>query len=292
MASQKSKLNKESFSSYCADGANYKSEFIDVSENVSIRLITFSPARPSNKPPIVFVPGWVSQINGWLQVLLEMTREYTVYYIETREKISSIVQVEGDAEYSIEVMGKDVIEVLKHIQIIDKKYYLFGSSLGGTIILDLWRFLQNKPLSLILVGPNAEFRVPKSWHYIVKFFYPPLYNLLKPSVKWYLRTFRMNIESDFAQYEKYSVALDSADPWKLKKALLSVEKYKVWDLLADIHTPTLIFSASKDKLHEPENLQRMAHTLPNATIIDMETNSGTHSSEMVYQLNTYLAKLK
>ena len=284
------KLIKESFSKYCAEGANYKIEFIDVSENVSLRLVTFSPAKQSQKPPIVFVPGWVSQISGWLKVLLEMTREYKVYYIETREKISSIVK--GNVDYSIEEMGKDVIKVLEHLEITDKKYYLFGSSLGGTIILDLWRFLKTKPLSLILVGPNAEFRVPKSWHFIVTIFYPPLYKLLKPSVKWYLRTFRMNIECDVAQYEKYSEALDSADPWKLKKAMLSVEKYKVWDLLNDINTPTLIFSASKDKLHEPENLQQMAEKIPNATIVDMKTNSGTHSREMIYEMNSYLTKLK
>ncbi len=102
----------------------------------------------------------------------------------------------------------------------------------------------------------------------------------------------MNIESDHAQYEKYSEALDSADPWKLKSAILSVAKYKVWGLLQDITTPTLIFSASKDKLHEPENLQRIAKTMQNATIVDMETNSGTHSREMIYEMNSYLSKLK
>lgn len=289
MTKNKSELIKESFSNYCAKGANYKTEFIGVSENVSIRLITFSLAKQTNKPPIVFVPGWVSQISGWLRVLLEMTREYTVYYIETREKISSIVK--GEVEYSIEEMGKDVIEVLKQIGLINKEYYLFGSSLGGTIILDLWRFLETKPLSMILVGPNAEFRVPKSWHYIVSSFYPPLYNLLRPSVKWYLRTFRMNIESDYAQYEKYSEALDSADPWKLKKAVLSVEKYKVWDLLNNIDTPTLIFTASKDKLHEPENLKKIAEAMQNATIVDMETNSGTHSKEMVLKMQNFISRL-
>ena len=290
MSSKITKFIKESFSNYCADGAKYTTDFIEVSESVSLRLITFFPANPSNKQPIVFVPGWVSQISGWLQVLLEMTREYTVYYVETREKISSVVK--GKSGYSIEEMGKDIIKVIEHIQLINKKYYLFGSSLGGTIILDLWRFLETKPLSLILVGPNAEFRVPKSWHYIVTAFYPPLYNLLKPSVKWYLRTFRMNIDSDYAQYEKYSEALDSADPWKLKKALLSVEKYKVWNLLSEINTPTLIFSASKDKLHEPENLQRVVKTMQNATIFDMETNSGTHSREMVSEMNKYLSKIQ
>ena len=89
MAEKKSKLIKESFSNYCAQGSNYKVEYIDTTEKVSLRMITFSPSQSFKKPPIVFVPGWVSQISGWLQVLLEMTKEYKVYYIETREKISS-----------------------------------------------------------------------------------------------------------------------------------------------------------------------------------------------------------
>ena len=92
MSNKFTKFLKESFSNYCAEGVNYKTEFIEVSENVSLRLITFSPPKPSKRPPIVFVPGWVSQISGWLQVLLEMTREYTVYYIETRKKYLQLLK--------------------------------------------------------------------------------------------------------------------------------------------------------------------------------------------------------
>ena len=38
-------------------------------------------------------------------------------------------------------------------------------------------------------------------------------------VKWYLGKFRLDLENDMAQYEKYCNALDAADPRKLKPAV-------------------------------------------------------------------------
>ena len=88
---------------YCADGTSFKEEMISVSENVSLKLITFIPPIKNNNPEIVFIPGWISMMKGWQSVLLEMTKDFTVYYLETREKISS--QVFGKAEYSVEAIG-------------------------------------------------------------------------------------------------------------------------------------------------------------------------------------------
>ncbi|MFC2088252.1 alpha/beta fold hydrolase [Calditrichota bacterium] len=280
----------ENLTDYCAQGASFNEEMIAISENVSLRFITFKPAEKKNNPAIVFVPGWVSQMIGWREVLLELTKDFTVYYLETREKISSVVK--GNVRYSIEEMGKDIVEVINLLKLKEKEYLIFGSSLGATLILDCCRFLKRKPLALILVGPNAVFRVPRIWKAIVTVFYPPLYNLLKPSVKWYLRNFRLDLESDYAQYEKYSNTLDVADPWKLKKAVLSVAKYEVWDLLKSIDIPTLIIGASKDKLHEPDNLRRIVSLLKNQAYINLETNTKTHSKEMVYEMRKYIDSLK
>ncbi len=279
----------ESLSDYCAPGAQYNEEMMAISKNVSLRLITFTLVKKNNNPAIVFVAGWVSQMGGWQEVLLEMTKDFTVYYIETREKISSVVK--GKVGYSIEEMGKDIVEVITQLGLKDKEYLIFGSSLGATLILDCCRFLKQIPLCLILIGPNAVFRVPKIWMVIVTLFYPPLYKLLKPSVMWYLRTFRMDTKSDYAQYQKYSRSLDIADPWKLKKAVLAVAKYEVWDLLKDIDFPTLIIDASKDKLHEPDNLRRIVSSLKNQRYINLETNTKTHSKEMVNEMRKYISAL-
>jgi pimeloyl-ACP methyl ester carboxylesterase len=275
---------------FCATGTTWREEMISVAPNMSLKLYTFSGPEQKRGPDILFVAGWVSLIEGWKEVLKEMTRWHRVYYIETREKISSAVQ--GKAAYGVFEIGQDIVRVADKLNLDREKYIMFGSSLGATVLLDCYQNLKNKPICMILVGPNALFRVPATWKFIVKIFYPPLYEIIKPSVKWYLRTFRLNVKADYEQYEKYSRALDSGDPWKLKKAVLALSSYEVWDVLPQIDCPVLVFGASRDKLHEPDNLKRIVSLLPEASYIDMETNKHTHSKDMVDRMEAYINKIK
>ena len=274
---------------FCAPGATFQEEMIELSDQVSLKVITFSPPTGFNNPPVVFVAGWISLIMGWKKVLLEMTKDFKVYYIETREKISS--QTKGKLKYSAETIGQDIITITSLLGLKDRNYILLGSSLGATAILDCCKHLKRDPLCLVLIGPNAVFRVPRFWRGVVTVFYPGLYIIIKPVVKWYLRTFRLNIESDMAQFKKYCAALDTADPWKLKKAVMALWHYEVWDYLDTIKHTTLIVGASKDKLHEPENLRRMVSMMKRASYLDLETNQLTHSEGMVRELRKYIKKL-
>jgi pimeloyl-ACP methyl ester carboxylesterase len=278
------------FSEYCAPGSTCREERVAVSAGVSLRMVKFTPARKGKNPPVVFVPGWISLMRGWQAVLREMTRDFEIIYIETREKISS--RVEGKAGFGVKEIGDDIVHLVSRLGLPENGYVLLGSSLGATVILDCFHSLSPKPLCLVLVGPNAVFRVPRLWIAFIHVFYPGFYMLLKPVVKWYLRTFRMDVHADYAQYEKYCSALDAADPWKLKKAVIPFSRYKVWDLLPGIGVPALIYGASKDKLHEPENLKKMVSMLPMAVYVDLETNQGTHSESMVSEMRKYLAGLK
>jgi pimeloyl-ACP methyl ester carboxylesterase len=259
---------------------------IRLTPQVELRVITFTPPKPPKFPPIVFVAGWISLIRGWEKVLREMTSDFRVYYVETREKISS--HIRGRVRFGVEEIGSDLIPLIEHLGLDD--YVLFGSSLGATAIIDCYRSLKPKPHSLVLVAPNALFRVPRSWKLVIAIFYAPLYFLIRPSVKWYLRTFRLNVRSDIAQYEKYCEALDAAEPRKLKKAIMAVWSYEVWDKLASVDCPVLIVNASRDKLHEPENLRRIAAGLSNAVEVDLETNAQTHDKPVVDALRVFLRK--
>lgn len=274
---------------YCAPGASAKEEMIQVSENVSLKLITFNPAVPNNNPAILFVPGWISMMKGWQEVLLEMTKDFTIYYLETREKITS--QITGNVEFSVEAIGRDILAVIERLGLKENEFVLLGSSLGATSILDCVKDLTIDPKCLVLIGPNAEFRVPRSNVPLIKLFYPPLYNFFKPYVKWYLRNFRLNLKHDYEQYEKYSAVLDIADPWKLKKAALAVMNYSVWNYLNKISLPCLIIGAAKDKLHEPENLKRIVSLLKNSNFVEMKTNKETHSKNVVQVIRNYLAEI-
>ncbi len=279
----------EDLSEFCAPETKYIEELLPVANNVQLRVISFTPALTNNNPIVVFIAGWITLMFGWRKVLKEMTKDFKVIYIETREKISS--QTSGNVEYSVEAIGRDIVTLISHFRLLENEYVLFGSSLGATAILDCCRFLSVKPRCLVLIGPNAVFRVPKMGMLIIRLFYPPMYLLIKPVVKWYLRKFRLDVKSDYAQYQKYCNALDAADPWKLKKAVLSLSKYEIWSLLDKIEYPSLIIGASKDKLHEPDNLHKMIGMMKHATYLDMETNQLTHTENVVDEMRKYLAKL-
>jgi len=275
---------------YCAPGARYKDEMISVSENVSLRLITFTPAEKNGNPSILFVAGWISLMSGWKEILQEMTKDFTVYYVETREKITS--RVKGKEQFGVEAIGKDIVALVSSLKLSPQNYILLGSSLGATAILDCCQHLNTAPKCLVLIGPNAVFRVPRFGKAIVTVFWPRLYLIIKPLIKFYLKNFRLDVKSDYAQYKKYCTALDTADPWKLKNAAKRLWNYEVWKLLGDITYPSLIVGASKDNLHEPENLKKMISMMPNATYVDLETNKGTHSKPMVDEVRYYLKQLK
>jgi pimeloyl-ACP methyl ester carboxylesterase len=274
----------KNFGTHCTIVDGYQ----DISSDVSLRLITFTPAGNLNRPAVVFVAGWVSQIEGWKQVLTEMTHEFSVYYIETREKVSS--KLGGNPRFDVRTIGDDLVRLVQRLRLKDRRYIMFGSSLGATVILDCYNRLESKPSHLVLIAPNAEFRMPLIWKMIIILFYPPLYFLIKPWVKWYLKVFRMNVKKDTAQYEKYCRALDGADPRKLKPAALAFSNYKIWPVLQGIDVPVLICGGSHDKLHEPENLKQMVENLNHAEYIDLETNTRTHSEEVVREMIRFIEK--
>ncbi len=267
-------------------GYTIEENMIPVESNVRIRCIGIHINSVEPRVPVLFVPGWITQIEAWEVVILEMIKNYDVYYLETREKISS--QVQGNTEYSLRAIGRDIQAAVDYFKLSNKNYLLFGSSLGATAILDTCSRAVVKPKTLILVAPNAVFRVPLYWRFIVRVFYPGFYMILKPVIKWYLKNFRLNIELDYQQYQKYSQALDAADPWKLKKAVLAFASYTVWDCLPYIDIPTLLIGASEDKLHEPENLKKIHEQLPNARYLDLGSNKNTHSIRVVEEMDRFL----
>ena len=282
------RLNPD-LSEFCAPDASGSERMVNVDPNVALRVVRFDPAVQTGRPQVVLVGGWITIMPAWGDVLREMTKDFTVYYVETREKQSSLIK--GRVEYSAEAFGRDIVALTDKLDIKEDDYILMGSSLGATSVLDGCRFIRKKPLCLALIGPNAEFRVPRFGKVIVACFFPPMWFVLKPIVKWYLKTFRLDFKHDPRQYYKYARNIDSADPWKLKKAIMKLWKYQVWDLLGSIDIPTLIIGASKDKLHIPENLKRMVELMPDARYLDMGTNEATHRAGMVEAVRQYIEAL-
>lgn len=279
----------EEYVKYAAPGSLIKEEYIPVSENVKVKVVHYSPKSKTNNPPVLFVAGWITQMFAWEHVLKEMTKDFEIFYVETREKMSS--QVTGKVNFGVEEIAQDIVELVEHFQFADKKYILFGSSLGATSILDACQYLEKQPKCSILIGPNAVFRVPNFGKVIIRIFWPRLYLVLKPFIKWYLKTFRLDVKSDYEQYKKYCLNLDGADPWKLKNAAIRLLKYEVWGYIEKIDVPTMIVGGSKDTLHTLDNLYQMVEKMQNATFLDLETNKQTHRGIVVEEMRKFIKNL-
>ncbi|MEE9189938.1 MAG: alpha/beta hydrolase [Candidatus Neomarinimicrobiota bacterium] len=293
MKDQDSLVNSSSvdldLSSVCTPGCKWNVELLQVTDSVILRIMTFNPPQPVGNPTVVFVAGWISRVVGWEPVLKEMTKDFRVIYVETREKISS--QVHEPAGYGVAEIAQDLVEVVKRFDLRSDNYVFFGSSLGATAILHSIQYLDQKPRALTLIGTNATFSMSTFARTFIRFLPPRLYLIARPFIKWYLKTFRLKVRNDDIQFKKYSAALDAADPWKLKKGAIALSTYEVWDLLKDISVPTLLIGASEDNLHDHGIQKRMADTLPNGKYLELKTNTFSHSGMIVVCLRDYLKEL-
>tara|TARA_B100000678_G_scaffold235465_1_gene204853 strand:+ start:272 stop:637 length:366 start_codon:yes stop_codon:yes gene_type:complete len=105
----------------CAPGTVILDEFISVAEDVSLRVITFSPAADYKNPVIFIIPGWISMVEGWKTLLSDFTRDHTVIYMETREKSSS--KISNYSNLGVEKIGEDIAMVIQKKKVIRNRIY-------------------------------------------------------------------------------------------------------------------------------------------------------------------------
>ncbi len=274
------------YSQFCSSNSTWSVRHISCVQSVELFQIHFKPELPSPYPPIVFLPGWGSLINSWDVVLKEMTIDFEIFYIETREKKSA--KHDPEQPITIETIGDDLTHVIRGNNLNDRHYILMGSSLGATAILDAISRKQVDPSLAVLIGPNGKFKAP--WYILTLTWlaHPLVYHGLKPIMKWILKKKYLDVQSDPEQYEKYARSIDEAHPGRIRRSALQFSGYKIWEELGNIHQKCVIFTGSKDKLHVYEDTVRINEGLQNCQLIDLETNAKTHGIKMVNQLKHML----
>ena len=279
------------YSEYTSSGTEFKEYYVRMSDGVRLRIFEFIPeAADRKKPVIIFVAGWISLISGWKGVLQEITPHFRTIYMETREKRSSLVPQNMNVSFAMDRLRKDIGEVIDELIPEKQNFFLAGSSLGASAILEYCSLNQRIPECAFLIGPNAEFRFPKVLGDIVPAFHPSLYFAVKPVVKWYLKNFRLDKKNALEQVKKYENTLDEADPYKLKANALAIKNYTVWDKLGTIITPCVIFGATSDTLHGTDNLQKLIAIIPRTEYIELASNTETHSNKAGKLIAEYIAE--
>jgi pimeloyl-ACP methyl ester carboxylesterase len=251
-----------------------------MSDGVVLRVVEFQPpGSAAAGPPILFVPGWISVVTGWIPVLSELTAHHRVIYIETREKVSAGIPRGPLPSFQMDRLVEDLHEIVEARLEPGERHVLMGSSLGSTLILDHMGRGAPSPVTSILIAPNAEFRLP-AWVLPVARVVPgPAFIILRKVLKWYLTSFILDAEAEPEQAARYRRSLDEAEPRRLKANARAMARYAVWDCLGGIHCPVLIITGQSDALHHRGDMDRMVEMLPEGRIEVMASNRETHSAK-------------
>jgi pimeloyl-ACP methyl ester carboxylesterase len=277
-------------------GVEYSEEMIAVDEAVRLKVMVFRQTLEHGKAPIVFVPGWVSSLSGWAALIKPMASERDVYYLETREKCSALINNNArltDDAFSIFQNAQDIITICDHFGINSPQTLASGSSLGATSLLEAMKGGKLRVGGAFLVGPNSEFHAPKSISWILSLpasFYHPV----KYLVIWYLRNFRVDAKKEPEQMKRYEETLRMVEPKRLKHTARSViwGHYTVWSGLETIRVPVYIAYAATDKLHSLENIRMMAQRLPCGKPNPCLTNLYMHSEQLLVDINAFEREIR
>jgi pimeloyl-ACP methyl ester carboxylesterase len=277
-------------------GVKYSEEMVVVDEAVRLKVMVFRQTLSKGKSPMVFVPGWVSSLAGWAALIKPMAAERDVYYLETREKCSALINTNArltDDDFSIAQNALDIITICDHFHINSPQTLASGSSLGATSLLEAMKKGKLRCGGAFLIGPNSEFHAPRSLSWILSlpaFFYHPVKYILL----WYLRNFRVDAKKEPEQMKRYEETLRNVEPKRLKHTARSViwGHYTVWSELETIRVPVYIAYAATDKLHSLENIQKMAKQLPFGKLHPCPTNLYMHSEQLLEDINAFEREIR
>jgi pimeloyl-ACP methyl ester carboxylesterase len=274
------------YSAFCHGSASYKVEYSDLPTGVKLLTVVFTPSEPCDAPAIVFIPGLISIIENFKGTLIELTRCHTVYYIETREKNSAIIN--DNHRFSVDEITSDIIYFTEQKFSAGEPYVMTGYSLGATVIAEAFSHLKAGPEAVVLIEPNGSFPF-HGWLLLLARIARYVYKPVKPFLKWYLRTFIINLKQDHEMYLINCRNLDAAEPVRLGKAIRQLSSYLIGDCSEKITVPTLVVVASKDRFHNHNDGSGIARKIRGAAYLDMSDNRRTHSAEMGQVISAFIS---
>lgn len=272
-------------------GAAYSERWIAVQDGVELKVREWRP-DDTGQPPLYFVAGWVSVVEGWRPLLEFLVRRRPLVYIETREKRSARIdrrrmRVES---FTVQRLADDLCEIARVLEVDRSSAIWFGSSMGSTAILESLKGGRLPARAAFLVGPNATFRFPW-WSRPLLRVPAASYSVAKHLVIWYLRHFRVDARREPDQMRRYERTLNAAEPVRLKLSARAVIGYTLWPGLETIKAPAAIAYASSDVLHAESEAKSIVATLPAGLAIECPSNTYMHRAEVARDIEEFLAGL-
>ncbi|MFW9852580.1 MAG: hypothetical protein ACFFDS_06540 [Candidatus Thorarchaeota archaeon] len=257
---------------------------IQVSDGSFLRILKTKAKRINEITNVLFlVPGWGTIPLGWDDFLIDIMTDFDIFYLETREKDSSLLNKE--TKHDLDRCSSDIKDVVEFLNINQRRLVIMGSSFSTPIIAHALATGKIKPKLGVLVGPAIKFKPPPMFMFLTALIPGRFITILKPIGKLWVKFFK---SEDEVQAAKYYRVLKEADPVKWKRVGRNFPKLHFSELYKKIPVKMLIVDETTDKMHETEQTQKVASFIEDCIYIDLETNRNTHSSPMATAIRNCL----
>ncbi|MFP4638304.1 MAG: alpha/beta fold hydrolase [Spirochaetaceae bacterium] len=234
-----------------------------------------APASGSTRP-VVFVPGW-GAVPGEFEDLYEYLHgEVELYYIETREKPSS-VPAGRRPDMSVEQSARDIAAAIRYLGLDVTDYVLLGSCWGASIILEALHQGCVAAPTVLAVDPMQRLWFPRPLLRFFFFWTPDfLVRLLKPLIVW----LRLRGMEEPRQRERAEQFIREADIGKWRRAAVAARNFQLAGRLESIEQEVFVLTCSGDYIHDQRYYPVLTRRLPRGRFLSLQVDEA-HRERMI-----------
>jgi hypothetical protein len=118
---------------------DFDHSYVNVDQSVSLSV--YRSKNKNNFPKVLFFPGFISTLYSWRYFIPLLIKNTELIYVESREKKSS--KIKNNQKFislSMSDFSRDINVLVKTFISPGENYFLVGSSLNATAILESLTF--------------------------------------------------------------------------------------------------------------------------------------------------------
>ncbi len=233
-----------------------------------IRVFHFASRDPSARRPIVMVPGFGATPAGFQDFYEAVRDRAEVYYLETREKASSMLDADR-ADMSVSRSARDLQQALAFLGLEGRDFVLLAPCWGAAIVLQgLIEGSLDAP-TVVVADPMHTLWFPK---WLLRFVSPLLpvgfVNVLRPLIARAM----LGGMKEQKQRERAYAFVNGADVRKWKMSAEAARDFELFGRLGGIEREVFVFNGTNDRIHDQDNYPLIAAEMPRGRFIFMPTD--------------------
>jgi pimeloyl-ACP methyl ester carboxylesterase len=238
-------------------------QFLECSAGI-LRVLHFKPPQEEVGRPLVFLSGWGTSPEGFIDFFKMISGNIECYYVETREKNSSDLP-KGRIPMDMDQNARDLAEVIEQLQLEGKDYLLMGTCWGATVVGHALVKKVVNPGTVVLYDP-----MPRLWfpQWILKTVVPAtpvlVWKLLLPLGRM-IALWGMKEET---QRRRAHDVISNADLRKWKMAALDIGNYDLEEMVHLIKQEVFVFTGVADKIHGQNKYPPFTKAIPRGRLFD------------------------